>query len=132
MPFSFTITTPDGVRHDAADCEFVLVPGTGGELGFLPGHSVLVTALTPGRVTVRTAGGTEHFAVNGGVAEVHPDGVSILTPAAEATGSIDVLRARAARDRARQRLEQRREQVDMARAHAALDRALSRLDIAGD
>ena len=65
----------------------------------------------------RTGREEHHLAVSGGFAEVGPTHVTILAESAERPGEIDVARARAARDRAEQRLRpQAGEEVDAARA----------------
>jgi F-type H+-transporting ATPase subunit epsilon len=69
--------------------------------------------------------------VSGGFAEVGPDHVTILAETAERPEEIDLARARAARERADQRLRpQAGEEVDVTRALAALTRARGRLETA--
>ena len=63
-------------------------------------------------------------------AEVQRDRVTVLAETAEFVQEIDVIRAEAARDRARQRLARKRDlQVDETRARLALTRAINRLRI---
>jgi F-type H+-transporting ATPase subunit epsilon len=79
----------------------------------------------------RTGREEHHLAVSGGFAEVGPEHVTILAETAERPEEIDVPRARAARDRADQRLRvQAGEEVDVARALTALSRAQGRLQTA--
>jgi F-type H+-transporting ATPase subunit epsilon len=66
----------------------------------------------------------------GGYAEVLPDRVTVLTPAAEEATNIDVIRARAARERAEQRMRESRDRLAFARTQAALQRAITRLKVA--
>ena len=69
-------------------------------------------------------------ATSGGFAQVQRDSVTVLAETAELAGEIDVARAEAARDRARERLARRREaEVDAVRAEMALARALNRLRV---
>jgi len=70
------------------------------------------------------------FAVTAGLLEVAWDAVTILVDAAEGSGEIDVARARAAQQRARQRLRSRSAGVNATRAEAALVRAVNRLRVA--
>jgi len=53
--FSWSVSTPDGVAA-SGECEFLVVPTTGGELGVLADHAALVACVTPGelRVTAST------------------------------------------------------------------------------
>ena len=75
--------------------------------------------------------GVRYLAVSGGFAEVGADHVTILAETAERPEEIDLPRARAARERADQRLRlQAGEAVDVGRALAALARADGRIQIA--
>ena len=79
----------------------------------------------------RTGREEHHLAVSGGFAEVGPTHVTILAESAERPDEIDVARARAARERAEQRLRpQAGEEIDAARATRALARAQGRLQTA--
>ena len=61
----------------------IQVTGSEGELGILPGHIPLLTALKPGMVRIVTeAGEEEFFYVAGGVMEVQPDTVTVLSDTA--------------------------------------------------
>ncbi len=83
----------------------VVLPGAAGQMGILPHHSPVLTALNYGIITVRSKGNEEHFTVSGGVAEVLPDKVTILATAAENVEEIDFDRALKARERAEERLK---------------------------
>jgi len=67
----------------------VRLPGGMGELGILPGHTPLLTALTIGRVAY-TSGGVEHqLVVKDGFAEVQPDRVTVLARDARLLDELD-------------------------------------------
>jgi len=111
--------------------EFVVLPGQRGELGVLPGHVTLLTALTFGEVRIQNnQQQTKRFVVSGGFAEVGPHRVLVLADTAEAVLEIDMDRARKARQRALDRLAEQTEQWDQTRAKAALLRAEARLKVA--
>ncbi|MCF8111061.1 MAG: F0F1 ATP synthase subunit epsilon [Desulfobacteraceae bacterium] len=113
--------------------QIVMAPGALGEFGVLAGHTPFLTSLETGKVRYRDAGGNEKLVfVSGGFAEALPDRVTILAESAEPEEDIDYERAKAAYDRAKKRLEERRENLDNARAQAALQRALTRMKIAED
>jgi len=113
------------------DVDMVLAPGIEGQLGILPHHAPLMTALVPGELIIRRAGQEDlHMAVGGGFMEVRPDRVTILADSAERADEIDLERAEAARQRAEQRLRERPPGVDIARAETALKRSQVRLKIA--
>lgn len=85
--------------------EMVILPGSEGELGILPKHTPLLTALQPGVIVIRKDGNEELFAVGGGFAEVRPDKVTVLAQSAEHSEEIDAERAEVARQQAADLLE---------------------------
>jgi F-type H+-transporting ATPase subunit epsilon len=131
-PIQIEIVTPEKiVVQDEA--QIVMAPGVMGEFGVLIGHTPFLTALKTGPVHYTDAQGAEHFVfVSGGFAEALPNKVTILAESAERRRDIDVERARAALERAQNRVAEMRakEEVDFARAQAALQRAIVRLKIA--
>jgi F-type H+-transporting ATPase subunit epsilon len=129
------VVTPDGeVYHD--DVGMVVVPGVEGELGILPRHEPLVTLLAIGETRIRRLDGTWDYIATGiGYAAIRSSRVLIVTDHGELGGAIDVLRAEVARQRAQERLEERRDpgaqaEVDYYRAEQALKRAENRLNVA--
>jgi F-type H+-transporting ATPase subunit epsilon len=110
----------------------VVVPGSEGYFGVLPGHAPLLATLGIGELTYRIGRDERHVAVAGGFAEVRNDKVIVLADTAELPQDIDRGRAERARDRAEQRLSGRsQDETDYARAGAALARALTRIQVAG-
>lgn len=85
------IVTPERlVLHETVD--EVVLPGSEGYLGVLPGHAPLLTALAPGHVTFRAHGREQTFHVGGGFVEVLRDRVSVLATTCtrpEETGATD-------------------------------------------
>lgn len=112
------------------DVDLVVAPGVSGELGILPRHAALVTALQPGEIRLRKAGQEDHLAVSGGFLEVRHNQVTILADSAERVEEIDIQRAEEARRRAAERLALRTTEIDAVRAEAALRRSVTRLRIA--
>jgi F-type H+-transporting ATPase subunit epsilon len=77
----------------SGDVASVTLPGTEGEMGIYPGHSPVLTTLRPGVVTVtRDGGNAERIFVKGGMAEVNPQGLTLLAevaiPMAELTKDV--------------------------------------------
>ena len=129
--FHLDIVTPEKTVYSGEIVHFQ-APGVDGSFGVLARHQPMLSALGIGRVGFREADGTERvLALGGGFADVSGDGATILAEAAEFGDEIDVERARAARDRARDRLNDRPPDVDADRAQAALTRALWRLRVSG-
>ena len=93
MAISLAVVTP--VQEALAlQCDEVVVPGVKGEIGLLPGHVPLITALSPGVLTVLKDGKRTFFAVSAGFAEIEADNVRILTATCEEASAIDVARAK--------------------------------------
>src|SRR5439155_1032 len=82
------IVTVEG-RRFKGDADFVVAPGSEGELGILPRHIPLLTPLAPGSVKVRNEGEEQFFFVSGGFLEVRPDQVTVLADSAERADDID-------------------------------------------
>jgi F-type H+-transporting ATPase subunit epsilon len=125
------IVTAERVVFDGK-VDMVVAPGIEGQLGILPHHAPLMTALTFGELVLHRAGEEDEFiAIGGGFMEIGPDHVTILADSAERADEIDEERADSARARAEEIMAQkRREDVDLARAEAALRRSLIRLKVA--
>ena len=125
------IVTAERIVFDD-DVDMVLAPGIEGQMGILPQHAPLMTALTYGELVIRREGEEDEFiAIGGGFMEVGPDHVIILADSAERADEIDEERAEAARLRAEETMDQQvREDVDFARAEASLRRSLIRLKVA--
>ena len=116
-----------------AEVDEVVIPGSQGYFGVLPGHAPLLATLGIGELTYRVGRDEFHIATAGGFAEVRNDKVIILADAAETPADIDRARAERSRERAEARLGGRgasQEEIDYARAMAALARALTRLQVA--
>ncbi len=127
---SITVITPERTVVQGLDSDAVILPIVDGSMGILPRHAAMVAALRAGILKIKRGNRYEPVAIAGGFAEVANDKITILAEAAERAGDIDVLRARAARERAEARLSKRAADVDEARARAALRRSLVRLKVA--
>ncbi len=124
--FSLVIVTPSSMTFEG-EVRSVLAPGTDGYFEVLIGHVPMLTSLQPGILTVRNDEGRTQYAVSGGFVEVLRSQVTVLAETIEEVGAIDPERAQQAEERARRRLESAEEGVDVERAKAALDRALNRI-----
>jgi F-type H+-transporting ATPase subunit epsilon len=126
------VITPDAIVLDTP-ASSVRIPGVDGQIGILPRHAPMVAALDTGVLRYRS-GGTEHFLfVSEGFAEVRDNTLRLVCEAGDPAEQIDVARAQAAEQRARERLAHVAGgvEVDELRAEAALRRALMRLQVAG-
>jgi F-type H+-transporting ATPase subunit epsilon len=113
------------------EIRFVIAPGQEGVFEILANHAPFVFALKPGPLRMRMPGGEDqHVVVGTGFLIVQKDRTTVLTRSAERPEEIDVERARRAKERAEQRLQQATQDFDYARAQASLQRALARLKVA--
>jgi F-type H+-transporting ATPase subunit epsilon len=124
------IVTAERVVY-SEEVDTVIAPGVEGQLGILPHHAPLMTTLQAGELRVRRGGEEDSLAISGGFLEVRPDRVIVLADTAERAEEIDVSRAEAAKQRAEQRLADKRVPgLDSARSEASLQRAIARLTVA--
>ncbi len=129
MPIQLEIVSPER-RAYADEVDMVIVPGIDGELGILPHHTRLLTALGTGELRIKKAGTEQLMFISGGFVEVRPDRVVVMADLAEHSDEIDEARAVEARKRAEAELEATKDPVDIARVRAALQTALMRERIA--
>ena len=131
MALTLNIVTPDGEKYHAS-ATGVLLPGSEGDFGVLPGHERFLTPLRTGEVEIQTEGETLYGSISEGFADVSGEEVTVLVESCELAHEIDTARAELARSRAEQHLsqlgadeeEKRREQFE-----AALQRAHNRLSV---
>ena len=103
MPLQLDIVTPEKkVFSDSVDN--VYLPGADGEIGVLPMHAGLVTALTAGELRYLYKGQVVTLAIGSGFAEVTQTKVVVLTDMALGEAEIDEQNAEAAIKRAQEKL----------------------------
>ncbi|MCA1850714.1 MAG: F0F1 ATP synthase subunit epsilon [Acidobacteria bacterium] len=124
------IVTPER-RVLAESVDSVNVPGAGGELGILPGHTPLISQLQTGVLSYQQNGVTHRLHVSGGFVEVNDDRVSVLAEIAERPEEIDAARARLTREHAEKTLSAfTGTEEDFEVARARLERSVVRLQLA--
>jgi F-type H+-transporting ATPase subunit epsilon len=112
------------------EVRFVIAPGQEGVFEVLAHHAPFVFALKPGPLRMRMPDGQDQYvAVGTGFLVVQKDRTTVLTRSAERPEEIDAERARRAKERAEQRLQQKPPDFDYIRAQASLQRALARLKV---
>ena len=128
--FMLEIVTPEQILL-RDEVQFMVAPGAEGELGIMKNHAPLVAALDIGVLRYNNASGTQKkMALSGGFMEVIDNVARVLAETAEHGEDIDILRAKAAKERAERRLQAREDNLNLARAEMALKRAISRLKAA--
>ncbi|HJL82526.1 MAG TPA: ATP synthase F1 subunit epsilon [Acidimicrobiales bacterium] len=128
MTFQVELVSPEGIAY-SGEAEMVIARTVGGgEIAFQPGHVPFIGVLAVWSVdVVHPDGGRDTLAVHRGFVQVAGTKVTILSDMSEASGEIDVDRARAAREVAEAALAADK---DDAAAAEALARADVRLTVA--
>ena len=105
----------------SGEARFVALPGEAGELGIYPRHTPLITRIKAGSVRIEKADGTEEFIfVAGGILEVQPNCVTVLSDTAVRGKDLDDEKANAARAAAEEALKNAKTEIDMAKATSEL------------
>ena len=101
----------------SGDAKFVALPGEAGELGILPGHIPLITRIRPGAVRIEKADGGEEFVfVAGGILEVQPNHITVLSDTAIRGHDLDEAKATEARRQAEEAGKNAARGLDLAKA----------------
>jgi F-type H+-transporting ATPase subunit epsilon len=109
--------------------EFVAVPGEMGELGIYPRHTPLLTRLKAGSVRIKIPNQTEEelIYVSGGILEIQPFVVTILSDTAIRGADLDEAKALEAKRAAEEAVKDQAAKLDYARAQAELAEAAAQL-----
>jgi F-type H+-transporting ATPase subunit epsilon len=105
----------------SGEARFVALPGEAGELGIYPRHTPLITRIKPGSVRIEMADGSEEFVfVAGGILEVQPSTVTVLSDTAIRGKDLDEDKANAARAAAEEALRNAKGELDIAKIQSEL------------
>ena len=119
----FELVSPERLLF-SADVESVVVPGTEGYFGVLPGHARLISTVRPGVISVFQNGKvTDRIFVEGGFAEVTPAGCTVLAEHALPVSEIQ-------REQAQQAIQDAREDIEDAKDDEARNAAARALEVA--
>ena len=105
----------------SGEAKFVALPGEAGELGIYPRHTPLITRIKAGSVRIEKADGTEEFVfVAGGILEVQPNCVTVMSDTAVRGKDLDEEKANAAMAQAKEALDNAKGEMDLAKASSEL------------
>ncbi|MEN9539728.1 MAG: hypothetical protein RLZZ126_1963 [Pseudomonadota bacterium] len=105
----------------SGEATFVALPGEAGELGIYPRHTPLISRIKAGSVRILKADGSEEFVfVAGGILEVQPERVTVLSDTAVRGKDLDEEKANEAKLAAEEALKNAKSDIDMARASSEL------------
>src|SRR6059058_12138 len=112
----------------SGEARFVALPGEAGELGIYPRHTPLITRVKPGSVRIEMPDGGEEFVfVAGGILEVQPNRVTVLSDTAIRGKDLDEEKANQARAAAEEALKNAKTEIDIARAQSELAVAVAEM-----
>ena len=94
MPLRLDIVTVERLVY-SGEVDMVIAPGIEGELGILPHHAPLLTALKYGELRVRRGDEEDSYAIGGGFMEVLPLQVTVMADTAQRAEEIDLERSTA-------------------------------------
>ncbi len=119
----FELVAPENLIF-TGDVELVVVPGSEGDFGVLPGHANIISTVRPGIVEIHEAGEVkERYFVAGGYAEVTAERCTILSTEALPFSDLD-------EDIAKKRIEEAEADIKKADTDAERDRSENSLNIA--
>jgi len=105
----------------SGEARFVSLPGEAGELGIFPRHTPLITRIKAGSVRIEMADGSEEFIfVAGGLLEVQPNCVTVLSDTAIRGKDLDDEKANAAKAAAEEAIKNAKSDIDLALATSEL------------
>ena len=128
--FNLDVVTPTRDLEEMV-VSYVRCPGLDGSFGIMANHQDGIFSLDIGEIMIKTKSETKYLSTSGGFAEIVNDGVTILVETVESASDIDIPRAEAALQRAKDRKSSSdNENLDQVRLESALSRALNRLQVA--
>ena len=113
----------------AGIAEFVIIPAEMGEIGVYPRHAPLLTRMKPGPVRLKVPDQEEEVVifVSGGILEVQPNSVTILSDTAIRGKDLDEAKAIDAKKKAEEAMKNRTSEMDYAKAQAELAQAIGQI-----
>jgi F-type H+-transporting ATPase subunit epsilon len=107
----------------------VFAPAEMGEVGVMPRHAPMLSTLKPGVVRVISQEGEEQtFYVSGGILEIQPHVVTILSDTALRAADIDESAAMEAKARAESAMKDKASDMDYAKAKTELIEAVAQIE----
>ncbi len=112
----------------SGEAQMVYAPAVMGEIGVAPRHTPLITPLKPGEVRLDMGDGQEEFFfISGGIIEVQPHLVTVLSDTAISAHDLDEAAAIQAQKRAEEALADQQSDLDVAKAKAELAAAAAQI-----
>ncbi|MBK5074659.1 F0F1 ATP synthase subunit epsilon [Budviciaceae bacterium BWR-B9] len=114
----------------SGEVQRIQVTGSEGELGIYPQHTPLLTAIKPGLIRIVKLNGDEEFIyLSGGILEVQPTIVTVLSDTAIRGQDLDEARAMESKRKAEEHIRNSHGDIDYAQASAELSKAIAKLRV---
>lgn len=117
----FDLVTPEA-RVFAGPVDMVTAPGSEGDFGVLPGHAPFMTAIRPGAIEITNDGEITRTFIQGGFAEVNPEGLTILAEQAVDLGAVDIAKVKQELEEARLKAKDSEDEADRRIAESEADK----------
>ena len=113
----------------SGEAEFVVAPAKMGEVGIYPNHAPMITTLKSGSLKITLADKKEEHLiyVSGGILEVQPGIITVLSDTAIRAKDLDESKAAAAKKAAEEAMKNKSSDVDYAKAQAELAEAMAQI-----
>lgn len=113
----------------SGEAEFVVAPAGAGEVGIYPNHAPMITNIKPGALRIKLADSNDEtfIYISGGILEVQPGMITILSDTAIRGSDLDESKAMAAKAAAEEAIKNRTSDIDYAMAQAELAEAVAQI-----
>jgi F-type H+-transporting ATPase subunit epsilon len=113
----------------SGEAEFVVAPAKMGEVGIYPNHAPMITTLKSGSLKIKLVDKKEEHLiyVSGGILEVQPGIITVLSDTAIRAKDLDESKAAAAKKAAEEAMKNKSSDVDYAKAQAELAEAMAQI-----
>ena len=113
----------------SGEAEFVVAPAKMGEVGIYPNHAPMITTLKSGSLKIKLADKKEEHLiyVSGGILEVQPGIITVLSDTAIRAKDLDENKAAAAKKAAEEAMKNKKSDIDYAKAQAELAEAMAQI-----
>ncbi|HFD12147.1 MAG TPA: F0F1 ATP synthase subunit epsilon [Crenotrichaceae bacterium] len=112
----------------SGEAEMLFAPATLGEIGIAPRHTPLITSLVAGELRIKhLEGPDESMFITGGILEVQPHLVTVLSDVAKREKDLDENAAQQAKERAAQAMQDTSDKINYAKAQAEFMTAIAEL-----
>ena len=86
---AYELVSPERLLR-SGEADMVVVPGTEGDFGVLPGHAPVISTIRPGVLEIHDGGGeTDQIFIAGGLCEVSADRCTVLADDAVPVAELD-------------------------------------------